>query len=470
MNTSSNTSFDPMDWYKQLTTCLATKKNCKINLSRVPGGKEIKENKRMPPRITNQHLQSKFLAKYNEKRQQQESENAQNAMSKPGALGFNLQTGDQNGKRQKPDDDCINLPPTYFQSTNVPDLSIFKVPEVPPAKRPRVEPSNTTTVARATTNNFTLESLFSGNFKPPKASTPIEELRPIISDPGDILGEINKTRLNCGETVEKLINEEDSKLKEFIVLMDSVAQKIDTTCFSKISDPLVEIISRLNEIHEIATQSPRSSLCGNSPARKNDTMSSRPIPTFYDHQEMDVESNMGELDSLFNKSFRSVSILPSTTSRLKNIEDDIIATPLFNNVSSSPIDYLFGTSSKKLSPVSIDNESVLSQVTHQSTDDSVSNQDENEFNWLDEVFNNSMDFDSDENDDIDDSVNTKIFRSPPSQRSRKNELQKKFSQAVNSRHAFKNNHNVSNNSSIWSKYQNNQQNDDGVFDITLDLL
>jgi hypothetical protein len=446
---ASNASFDPMDWYKKLTTCLATKKSCKINLSRVPGGKEIKENKRLPSRISNHHLQSKFLAKYNEKRQHQDSEGVHNVVvppPKPTGLGFNLHQNDQNGKRQKPDENYINLPPTYFKP-NVPDLSIFKVPNVPQAKRPRMEMAS-----RDILNNFTLESLFSGNFKPPKASTPIEVPAPIISDPGDILNAINATRLDRIEANlenSHTINQDDSKLKGFLALVDTVSKKIEATCFSKIADPLLEIINRLNETHDIATQSPRSSLCGNSSVvhEMTPSVSCRPVPHFYDHQENEDKTELGEFDSLFNKTFRSVSIFPSSSRAKDNeINDDVIASPTFN-MNSSPIDFIFGTSSRTPSPVTIDNESIL--MTSRPTQ-------HNEFNWLDEVFHNSMEFDSDD-DPVADSPNISqnIFRSPPNRRSSKNELQRKFSKAVNSR-----DHDLSKNSSIWSN---------DVFDISLDL-
>lgn len=460
---SKNTSFDPMDWYKKLTTCLASKKNCKINLSRVPGGKEIKDNKRLPSKkITSQNLQNKFLAKYNEKRQQLDPEDY-NSEQKLVPLGFNLQQKNQNAMRKKPDD-IINLPSTYFKLTNVPDLSIFKIPQIPPAKKQKLEK------ATNALSNFTLDSLFSGNFRPPKASTPVDEMRPIISDPCDVLNVINKSKTDRGDMLEishevfqAEKTEEDPKFRDFLDLVDSVALKIDTMCFSKLVDPIAGVLNHLNETHDIVTQSPRSSLYGKSDAVHTETTPapSRPVPVFYENQEYQEESLAKKIaneyfDSFFDEMSGADSIFPSSL-RAK----DTTKTYFYNDLEKNSSPYEFETSSQTPSPITIDNQSIL--MTPQLMQHP---EDNGEFNWLDEVFNNSMDFESStsysQNNQIEnDETNIFIFRSPPtSQQSKKKLLRKKFS------HASNNGHNLSNNSSVWS---NQSFDNDSVFDISLDL-
>lgn len=481
-----NTTFDPMDWYKKMTTCLANKKNCKINLSRVPGGKEIKERK-LPPKITNQNLQDKFLSKYNEKRQQQDSEDIANNESKSSSLAFNLKQKDQASKndgkkRQKPDESFINLPPQYFKA-NVPDLSIFKVPEAPVAKKQKIQD-----VGKDTTNNFTLESLFSGNFKPGKASTPFDEQptpseanskpksaesinkeprqaesvsmepRPIISDPGDFLGGSKVLGVQAFENFSASLQEEDEedpKFKEFEALVDEAAKQTDS-CFSHIPDPMVDVINRLNNVHDIATQSPRKSLFSESelsPQAETPVKSNRPVPVFYEKPEGQTEDN-----SVFCKTVES---LPSFSCSRAAEFDDVMSMLDFNIGDGAPtsIDFLFETPPRR-KPISemIDGSILFTRPTRARM----------EFNWLDEVFNDFNDsFDHEGNGIGANTTSGHIFQSPPSQRSRRSELQRKFSQAVD---ASRDDHDVSNSSSIWSDHQEDpfpiEHNEDvSVFDL-----
>lgn len=470
---SSNSSFDPLDYYKKLTMCLANKKNCKINISRVPGGKELVENKRLPNRITEEHLQLKFLAKYNEKKalelQQKEQEQAaaQKKALKKNPFNFDfkqnaLMKDNNNGKRKKEDEAYLNLPPSYFHSTNVPDLAIFKVPTVPevpeiPPKKPRLQiPDNS--------SNFTLESLFSGNFKPPRTSTPIEPQQPverpqpIISDPCEILGMMKKR-------VEAKKTQNDPKMKAFVALIDTTAKKIDSTCFADIEDQAQEILKRLNVTHEIASQSPRQSLLGSAIST---IIPSRPVPIFYDHEEKKHENapridTIG-LESFFNKSGFSID----NTSPAMNF-DEMFASPSFSmndfDISTATNDFLFDAST---SYQNYCNDSMLMTPQRDRIDDAM------DFNWLEDVFT-SLDLEY-----IDKPVKSQtnrrtsidIFRSPPSRLS----LQRKFAEARFQRDSFEDLSTTTadddkNNNSLWT----NQtlftvNNNDSVFDTSFDLF
>lgn len=431
MNTlrGSNTSFDPMDWFKKMTDCLANKKNCKINLSRVPGGKEIKENKRLPPKITNHHLQNKFLAKYNEKRQTKEQEDSQHNVPRPNMLGFEVKQRNPPAKRPNKDEDYINLPPTFFKSTNVPDLSIFKVPEVPLAKKPRIEKPQSKTA------DFTLDTLFSGSFKPPKASTPLEaQPKPLLSSPSDILNAINESRLQVVQAFEKsrssALQQEDPNLKEFLSLVDKVAKKIDSTCFSNVSNPIADIISELQQTHDVATQSPRNSLYSpthikpsqellqaqlSSVSRAKPSSQPRPVPVFFENHDIEMDDDQSVNDSIFDTTFASIATF-TTSSRAHHFEDFESPSTAFNfsrddDINFSPVN--FGTPFSRM----MDNESIFGEPEN----------DEDERNWFDNFFNDE-DF---EENEFEASVSADIFRSPPTQRSTRYDLKRKFNEAFN---------------------------------------
>lgn len=475
---SNNSSFDPLDYYKKLTLCLANKKNCKINISRVPGGKELMENKRLPNRITEEVLQLKFLAKYNEKKalevqqkdhQQHDQISVQNNPFKKNPLNFDFKHNalmKDNGKRKKEDETYLNLPPSYFQSTNVPDLAIFKVPEIP-AKRPRTElpPDNA--------SNFTLESLFSGNFKPPRTSTPKEQPvataserpQPIISDPCEILGIMKESKKRNEEAQAK---KDDSKMKAFIALIDTTAKKIDSVCFADIEDPTLEILRQLNKTHEVASQSPRPSLlCSGK--------SSRPMPVFYDDNMEENHKNEPRIDtmqleSIFNKSGFSEN------PQIDNLHE-IFATPSFNfqndfDMSTANNDYFFDTTprtstyKKDLTTINFGNNSILmTSPPREGINDAM------DFNWLEDVFT-TMDLKWCDENIKNDKMNDAIFRSPPSNRL---SLQRKFSEARFKYQTFEDEKVVDDdkNSSLWTNqtmFTVNNNINDSVFDTSFDLF
>lgn len=181
MNSSNNSSFSPLDYYKQLTHHLANRKNLKINLSRIPGSREFTKVKRAPF-MTNQIIQSKFLAKYNERCEKREIEKPIEKPKSRNEVNFKLKTNQVGTKRKLKENEnnsYFNLPATFFKSYNGPDLSVFKVPEVPQNKRQKMSSneSRDRSLLASNSSNFTLASLFSGNFKPPRSSTPFETKR-----------------------------------------------------------------------------------------------------------------------------------------------------------------------------------------------------------------------------------------------------------------------------------------------------
>lgn len=484
---SSDSSFDPLDYYKKLTLCLANKKNCKINISRVPGGKELMENKRLPHRITEEYLQLQFLAKYNEKKalelQQKEHQQIQPAPplvqmnpAKKNPLNFDFKHNAlmKDGKRRKEDETYLNLPPSYFQSTNIPDLAIFKVPDAPPPppKKPRNE-------APESLSNFTLDSLFSGNFKPPKTSTPIEQPKEaaekpkaIISDPCEILNLIKQSKAKEASEKSKK-DQNDPKMKSFVELIDAIAKKIDAVCFADIEDQMLEILNKLNTMHEIASQSPRQSLlCSGS-----STKITRPLPVFYDKNEAEENHENApridtlQLESFFNKSGFTEH---AASSNINNFEEVSASSPApsFNfengfDISTATNDYLFETTQRTpfendLSAINFGNDTILMTQRGRISDAM-------DFNWLEDVFT-TLDL------KWPDATSDTIFQSPPNRLS----LRRKYAEARFQRQTFEDDDDDegiiddknSNDDSLWTNQTiftvNNDR--DSVFDTSFDLF
>jgi hypothetical protein len=203
-------------------------------------------------------------------------------------------------KRKTKDESYINLPDSYFKANQLPDLSLFKVPAIPPTKRQKIEILPNT----VNTSNFTLASLFSGDFKPQKFSTPIEKEKqvekteqplPLIADPNDILGSFENLQFHeeGNQGTDKNATKEIDQMKNYYDLVDEASAYIDSACFDDIEDPIEIIEKKISNKHEDASQSPRPSLI--SPCSIQDMRTafselsketkqtpSWPVPVFYD--------------------------------------------------------------------------------------------------------------------------------------------------------------------------------------------
>lgn len=124
MNNSKASSFDPLDYYKKLTRALATKRNLKVNMQNIPGGIQKKYSK---PLITQQSLNAKFFAKYNNKQPEgqkindgQEKQNldvtSSNLLKRPLANPFKKPVAP---KRKKKVESWINLSESYCRGIDI---------------------------------------------------------------------------------------------------------------------------------------------------------------------------------------------------------------------------------------------------------------------------------------------------------------------------------------------------------------
>lgn len=343
-NTSKASSFDYLDFYKQITRCIAKKNNVKVDLSKIPGAQQ-KRPKNSKPLITTQHLQAKFLAKYNAQKKAPTTEEqtipARIPTAKNATQGNNktiksfVVKAPAGGTRKKEQPCYINLHPSFFNSFDGHDMSIFKVPELPPLKKtlkdsePLAMQSNflTSTLTKqfkepeppssaAMSNTSLTSAMF--NPKPTKTSTPIEKPKPFISDPSDIqslMRSYTEVPSVVATPEETLLN---IKAKNYLTLVDNVAKKIDEKGFSDMEDPLVEIRARVLEIYNCSTRYPRlinETLMSDNLVEDNKASKSvqtplldlpkkpLPIPQFYEknaNEKIETQSSLDRTKDIFS--------------------------------------------------------------------------------------------------------------------------------------------------------------------------
>lgn len=395
MSLNRSKTSDYYDYYKRLTQCLAKRTNTKVSNNAIPGLKQ-RENRNVRPLITKQHLQAKFLAKYN-KDKQQEQETSQgagrNVTQRNVPISFKVKTQDAAGpsKRKKPLENYINLPSSFFNSFNGPDMSIFKIPVVPPKKQKLLQqppsqgvkkpsqleinlnnkkpqfdslqqkqrdpnayinispsffklnkrpafPERPSSIA---TTDMTLESLNSAKFQPKRASTPLEKHVPMISDPDDemlkscYLGINEKVKSSIPPLKVKGVNA--AKVKRFMELVDKTAKNIDTKTFSDHVDPIDEILGRVMDIYELSCQSPRlinETLMSSSdiekenpPAAFESPKHSLPIPEFFDDDHDQVTCRGPSQKKNLERKLQRTSDLFNEDSKIPQI-DDVLETPI----------------------------------------------------------------------------------------------------------------------------------------------
>lgn len=255
LNVSKASSFDPYDYYKRLTECISKKNNLKCDIRQMPG---VKKQYHKKPLITREHLTARFLAKYNNRKEQPQTtlppsnSKAVENTEKQAQKGFTAKLLPDVGKpKRKKELPCfINLPDSFFHSFNGPDISIFKVPSVPPlkkAKSPELPPS--------VRSNLSCASVTSTDFKPVETSTP----KPMISDPCEIWSlDVSKNNFSLASLMSvPQENSLDTKAKRFLEVVESAAIKLGSKKFEKMSDPLIAIRARIMEVFDAASRSPR---------------------------------------------------------------------------------------------------------------------------------------------------------------------------------------------------------------------
>lgn len=336
MNSLAESSFDPLDYYKKLTNCLANRKNLKLNLSKIPGANKLKHNSHAPF-LTDRKIQERFLEKCKIKRQQKENQKEvlkDNDNNNSSEALFKVKQNEQdldNFKRKKQNESYINLPDSYFKSRI--DLSIFKVPAVPalpPSKKQKIDINNP---IKPNSTNFTLASIFTEDFNPQKYSTPIDKLpivyenpQPIIADPNEFYSELMQQEQN--EQMKEAENQEkEEKLfKTFEQSIDDAAKYIDSVCFEE-EDPLDTILKDLNKIFEEATQSPRESLVSIPTAKTQESVTDKidtdlwPKPIFFNQPNEKNEIYPFD-DALDDKSVEGFAQLQQSNSLFSFLNDN----------------------------------------------------------------------------------------------------------------------------------------------------
>lgn len=249
---SRDSSFDAFAYYKGLTKQLANKRN-RFDLHKIPNNYSQVRNRQKIKLITKQQLIEKAFSKYkintvnnNVEQQTTQRQNQSQLPQKKNKIRLKDNVFVQpKVKHQKHEETYINLPKSFFESFNGPNISLFKKPELPTSRAP-------SDVNDKKSLDRTFQSIFSAsNFKPPRTSTPIEKtiFAPLISDPEEIYSEINSFRVT-----QKRSNE--NRFATFMNNVDKAAKTMDIKGFSDIEDQVKTIKYRIKEIIEDARRYP----------------------------------------------------------------------------------------------------------------------------------------------------------------------------------------------------------------------
>jgi hypothetical protein len=461
MNKSAESSFAPLEYYKKLTNCLANRKNLKLNISKIQGVRSSTDFRfKSTPFITNRKIQLKFLANYRMRKEfnANQKQQREKLANKPNEAIFNVKKSNNTAlneklKRKTTEESYINLSDSYFKGNQVPDLSLFKVPGIPPIKRQKIQILPNT----VNTSSITLASLFSGNFNPPQFSTPITEEKahpkPLIADPNDILRSLeNLESIMEEESRDKGMNDrikaarELDKMKAYKNLIDDAATYVESVCFGELTDAIIAIIKRLYKKYEEASQSPRPSLVSSTSVRSlinvfsQTSMSAKktqswPVPIFYNQtkgetvNDFTYDNNDDDINPLFENTNDLFSFLD---------EDD----PL--DLGITPIEF-------DKTPTTTSQTSFFSHAPHPSANTFLASTrfcltpyprsprygDCDDLDWLETKFSTSMDmswetgtnftFATNRNDNLNSDISA-IFRSPP--KSNNLESKKPFSRVI----------------------------------------
>ena len=247
---SRESSFDALAYYKGLTKHLSNKRN-RFDVKKIPNNYSQVRNKQKIKLITKQQLMEKAFSKYkmnavnNTYQQKTTQQQSQVQQKNKIILKENIIEQQKVVKHQKHEDTYINLPKSFFESFNGPNISLFKKPELPTLKFAQVA-KNKKPLDR------TFQSIFSASsFKPPLTSTPIEKtiFAPLISDPEEIYSEINSFRVTHKRSDEK-------RFATFMKNVDKAAKIMDIKGFSDIEDQVKAIKYRLKEMYEDSNRHP----------------------------------------------------------------------------------------------------------------------------------------------------------------------------------------------------------------------
>ena len=250
---SRDSSFDAFAYYKGLTKQLSNKRN-RFDLQKIPNNYSQVRNKQKIKLITKQQLMEKAFSKYKvntvnntaqQQTTQQQGQSQHNQQKNKIIFKENIIVQPKVVKHQKHEDTYINLPKSFFESFNGPNISLFKKPELPISRVGSAVNSKKSL-------DKTFQSLFSAsNFKPPQTSTPIEKtiFAPLISDPEEIFSEINSFRVTQQRPTE-------NRFAAFMKNVNKAAKAMDIKGFSDIDDPVQTIQYRIKEMIEDSRRYP----------------------------------------------------------------------------------------------------------------------------------------------------------------------------------------------------------------------
>lgn len=346
---SRESSFDALAYYKGLTKQLSNKRN-RFDVKKIPNNYKQVRNKQKIKLITKQQLMEKAFSKYKintvsnadqQKSTQHQSQSHHQQQKNQILFKDHIIERQKVVKHQKHEDTYINLPKSFFEFFNGPNISLFKKPELPKINNGPVA-DNKKSLDR------TFQSLFSAsNFKPPLTSTPIEKttFAPLISDPEEIYSEINSFRVTKKRTNE-------NQFATFMNNVDKAARKMDLNGFSEIEDQVKTIKYRIKEMYEDSRRFPNADKLNGSGSTANlttgrvlqspDSIFLKPSTSkskdnivigddFFLSQNV-MTPRMQMKEPKFNPNFTAMLFESPVTNNLLNYDDSFLDSPVMSQL------------------------------------------------------------------------------------------------------------------------------------------
>lgn len=367
--------------------------------------------------------------------------------------------------------------PNASQSNRANPVETFKRPEAPKAQQnqnsmqvtqrfnsirpiesffavPEPVQQKSTPVGNEMKSNLSMDSIVSGCFVPPLASTPIEKMKPMMADPTEIFRLLKpaKPAQLLAKAPAPALKKPNPKLKSFVNLVDRVARQLDADGFSSLPDPIIAIRARLLKVSEASSRAPRlineTLLSDQSAVRRQADINAealqiltykepqqyqRPRPVFYDgSQPMPKRQSKSQLPvehSTYTKQLFAFS--PKAKSQAIDLVDSPPAQ--FDEIFASQLSLddtkaLFRGDSPRMdlfdkSPANYEDDD--GDFLFHSQESDAEEVADDSFNFCDDLFEDNARSDEIEKPKIDDNTYA-IFRSPP--KSRPHQSQRKSSQ------------------------------------------
>lgn len=222
LSSSTKTSFNPIDQYNRITEIMANKNNLKVKRKLIPGIDRTTQPRKPIQKFSKQYIQNKFIAKYANCEPKAKVQSNENSANRNGGLNSQVKSKlmpfqfrkpvemprnskKENSKRQNFSDSIADADHNIFKKPAAPSainklmrnpftqqnqnrfdappfkgtrsrVSLFEQPKVQTQRRQKSEfdQGGISVPPMNDSNNETLATITSAQFKPPESSTPVE--------------------------------------------------------------------------------------------------------------------------------------------------------------------------------------------------------------------------------------------------------------------------------------------------------